>query len=136
MKTVVKKLWEYIKSNDLQNPKDRREILCDDKLRALFGLDSVKMFQMNKVFNIMLFHANARFFQSICGQKQMLSVQIHQRTNLVQQHHLRQAHQFPPHETENKSHPTQPSNQTTNQTKNNQTMHQNTATSATAKTIN
>jgi upstream activation factor subunit UAF30 len=49
MKTVVKKLWEYIKSNDLQNPKDRREILCDEKLRALFGLDAVRMFQMNKV---------------------------------------------------------------------------------------
>ena len=46
---VVKKLWDYIKLNDLQNPDNRREILCDDKLRALFNADKVHMFTMNKV---------------------------------------------------------------------------------------
>lgn len=45
----MKKLWEYIKSNNLQNPANRQEILCDDRLRALFGCDKVKMFGMNKV---------------------------------------------------------------------------------------
>ena len=45
---VVKKLWEYIKAHDLQNPKDRREILSDDKLRPIFGKDKVTMFEMNK----------------------------------------------------------------------------------------
>jgi upstream activation factor subunit UAF30 len=33
---VVSRLWEYIKANDLQNPADKREILCDDKLKKIF----------------------------------------------------------------------------------------------------
>lgn len=33
---VVKQLWTYIKDNNLQNPQDKRQILCDDKLQALF----------------------------------------------------------------------------------------------------
>ncbi len=45
---VVKKLWEYIKKHDLQNPENRREIISDDKLRAVFGKDQVTMFEMNK----------------------------------------------------------------------------------------
>jgi len=45
----VKKLWEYIKSNELQNPSNKTEILCDEKLKALFNVDKVHMFTMNKV---------------------------------------------------------------------------------------
>lgn len=45
---VVSKVWSYIKSENLQNPKDRREILADDKLRKVFGKDKVTMFEMNK----------------------------------------------------------------------------------------
>jgi upstream activation factor subunit UAF30 len=45
---VVSKVWEYIKANKLQNPKDGREILADDKLRAVFGKDKATMFEMNK----------------------------------------------------------------------------------------
>jgi chromatin remodeling complex protein RSC6 len=45
---VVSKIWEYIKSNNLQNPEDRREILADDKLGRVFGTDKVTMFEMNK----------------------------------------------------------------------------------------
>jgi len=46
---VVKKIWEYIKANDLQNPENKREIIADDKLRPIFsGLDKVTMFEMNK----------------------------------------------------------------------------------------
>ena len=45
---VVSKVWEYIKSNKLQNPDDGREILADDKLRKVFGKDKVTMFEMNK----------------------------------------------------------------------------------------
>jgi upstream activation factor subunit UAF30 len=45
---VVSKVWEYIRSNNLQNPEDRREILADDKLRKVFGKDKVTMFEMNK----------------------------------------------------------------------------------------
>ena len=45
---VVSKVWGYIKSNNLQNPENRREILAEDKLRKVFGKDKVTMFEMNK----------------------------------------------------------------------------------------
>ena len=45
---VVSKMWEYIRSHNLQNPENRREILADDKLRKVFGKDKVTMFEMNK----------------------------------------------------------------------------------------
>ena len=45
---VVSKVWEYIKKNNLQNPKNKREILADPKLEKVFGKKSVTMFEMNK----------------------------------------------------------------------------------------
>ena len=45
---VVSKVWAYIKANGLQNPENRREILADGKLAAVFGKDKVTMFEMNK----------------------------------------------------------------------------------------
>ena len=45
---VVSKVWEYIKSNNLQNPENKREILADDKLKKVFGKDKCTMFEMNK----------------------------------------------------------------------------------------
>ncbi|MCD2322879.1 SWIB/MDM2 domain-containing protein [Sphingomonas sp. IC-56] len=45
---VVKKVWDYIKKNDLQDAKDRRQINGDDKLSKIFGKKSVSMFEMNK----------------------------------------------------------------------------------------
>ncbi|KAI8332675.1 SWIB/MDM2 domain-containing protein, partial [Chlamydoabsidia padenii] len=45
---IVKRLWKYIKSNDLQDPKDRRFILCDDKLKTIFNVDRVNSFGMNR----------------------------------------------------------------------------------------
>mmetsp|Transcript_25359 Transcript_25359/g.45749 ORF Transcript_25359/g.45749 Transcript_25359/m.45749 type:complete len:315 (+) Transcript_25359:159-1103(+) len=45
---IVKSLWVYIKENDLQNPNDKREILLDDKMKAVFGVDNFTMFSMNK----------------------------------------------------------------------------------------
>lgn len=46
---VVKKLWEHIKANDLQDPSDKRQIVCDEKLQATFKVARVDMFQMNKL---------------------------------------------------------------------------------------
>jgi len=46
---VVKQLWVYIKDNDLQNPGNKREIMCDESFRAVFGVDKIDMFKMNKV---------------------------------------------------------------------------------------
>ncbi|CAN7000494.1 unnamed protein product [Brassica rapa subsp. trilocularis] len=45
---VVKKMWAYIKEKDLQDPKDRRKILCDESLHSLFHVKAINMFQMNK----------------------------------------------------------------------------------------
>lgn len=46
---VVSKMWEYIKSKNLQNPENKREIVSDDTLRPIFhGEDKVTMFDMNK----------------------------------------------------------------------------------------
>jgi len=45
---VVSKVWEYIKKHELQNPENRREILADDELEAVFGKKKVTMFEMNK----------------------------------------------------------------------------------------
>jgi len=45
---VVKKVWDYIKKNDLQDAKDRRQINADDRLGKVFGKKSVTMFEMNK----------------------------------------------------------------------------------------
>lgn len=47
---VVKKIWEYIKKNNLQNPQNKRNILADDKLKKVFGgKGEVTMFEMTKL---------------------------------------------------------------------------------------
>jgi chromatin remodeling complex protein RSC6 len=48
---ITKRLWAYIKRNNLQDPKERRMINADDKLRALFRKDRVSMFDMTKIVN-------------------------------------------------------------------------------------
>ncbi|KAI4985044.1 hypothetical protein ZWY2020_017674 [Hordeum vulgare] len=45
---VVKKLWAYIRENNLQDPSNRRKILCDENLKKIFNVNSIDMFQMNK----------------------------------------------------------------------------------------
>lgn len=46
---VIKKLWEYIKQHNLQNPQNKRNILADDKLKVIFGKGEVTMFEMTKL---------------------------------------------------------------------------------------
>jgi chromatin remodeling complex protein RSC6 len=43
---ATKRLWEYIKKHNLQNPANKRNILCDDKLKAVMGKGEVTMFEM------------------------------------------------------------------------------------------
>ncbi len=43
---VMKKLWDYIKAKGLQDPKDKRTILADAPLKAVFGKDSAGMFEL------------------------------------------------------------------------------------------
>jgi chromatin remodeling complex protein RSC6 len=47
---VVKKLWVYIKSKNLQDPKAKRNIIADEKLKKVFGGKAVvDMFAMTKL---------------------------------------------------------------------------------------
>ena len=49
---VVKKLWAYIKKNNLQDAKNRRAINADDKLKPVFGGKAqVSMFDMTKLIS-------------------------------------------------------------------------------------
>ena len=43
---VMKKLWDYIKANGLQDAKDKRSINADAKLLAVFGKPQVTMFEL------------------------------------------------------------------------------------------
>ncbi|MEE2744738.1 MAG: SWIB/MDM2 domain-containing protein [Bdellovibrionota bacterium] len=44
---VIKKIWDYIKKNNLQNPKNKRNILADTKLKPIFkGKSEVTMFEL------------------------------------------------------------------------------------------
>ncbi|MEX1997801.1 MAG: SWIB/MDM2 domain-containing protein [Candidatus Andersenbacteria bacterium] len=47
---VVKKLWEYIKKNNLQDPANKRNINADENLKKVFGgKETVNMFEMTKL---------------------------------------------------------------------------------------
>jgi upstream activation factor subunit UAF30 len=47
---VVKKLWAYIKSNNLQDSAKKRNINADAALKAVFGgKETVDMFEMTKL---------------------------------------------------------------------------------------
>jgi len=47
---VVKKLWVYIKGKNLQDPKNKRNIVADESLKKVFGGKAVvNMFEMTKL---------------------------------------------------------------------------------------
>ena len=48
---VTKKIWDYIKANNLQDAANKRMINADAKLKAVFGKDQVSMFEMTKILN-------------------------------------------------------------------------------------
>ncbi len=49
---VTKKIWAYIKKNNLQDTQNKRMINADDKLKAIFdGKKQVSMFEMTKLVN-------------------------------------------------------------------------------------
>jgi len=43
---IVKKLWNYIKAKKLQDAKDRRTIVADDKLKPFFGTNKLNMMKL------------------------------------------------------------------------------------------
>ena len=48
---IVKKIWDYIKKNNLQDKKNRRMINADEKLRPIFGKAQISMFELAKAVN-------------------------------------------------------------------------------------
>ena len=49
---IVKKIWDYIKKNGLQDKKNRRMINADGKLKEVFGGKSqISMFELAKIVN-------------------------------------------------------------------------------------
>jgi chromatin remodeling complex protein RSC6 len=46
---AVKLMWDYIKSNNLQNPANKRNILADAKLMKVFGKEEVTMFELTGI---------------------------------------------------------------------------------------
>ncbi|KAD4384962.1 hypothetical protein E3N88_25130 [Mikania micrantha] len=49
---AVKKVWEYIKHNNLQNPSNKKEILCDAKLKTIFNeKDKVGFLEIAKLMS-------------------------------------------------------------------------------------
>jgi chromatin remodeling complex protein RSC6 len=49
---IVKKIWDYIKKNNLQDKKNRRMINADQKLKPVFGnKEQISMFELAKLIN-------------------------------------------------------------------------------------
>ena len=48
---VTKKVWEYIKKHNLQDPANKRMINADAKLKVIFKKDQVSMFEMTKLIS-------------------------------------------------------------------------------------
>ena len=48
---VVSKVWDHIRAHGLQDLADKRTIVADDKLRAVFGKDRATMFELNKLLS-------------------------------------------------------------------------------------
>ncbi|KAK4782405.1 hypothetical protein SAY86_016507 [Trapa natans] len=46
---IVKQLWAYIRKNNLQDPSNKRKIICNNELRIVFETDCTDMFKMNKL---------------------------------------------------------------------------------------
>jgi upstream activation factor subunit UAF30 len=48
---IIKKIWDYIKKNNLQDSKNRRMINADAKLSGLFGKKQISMFDLATIVN-------------------------------------------------------------------------------------
>mmetsp|Transcript_8904 Transcript_8904/g.8494 ORF Transcript_8904/g.8494 Transcript_8904/m.8494 type:complete len:183 (-) Transcript_8904:183-731(-) len=55
---VIKGIWKYIKDNDLQNPKDRREIILDKRMKKVFKVDRFDQCIMQKYLSAQIYPFN------------------------------------------------------------------------------
>lgn len=68
---ITKQLWKHIKDNNLQDPADKRKIICDEKLQALFGQKRVGMFKMTGLVS------KVRAFETETSPEQVFKDSIH-----------------------------------------------------------
>ncbi|PQQ11178.1 upstream activation factor subunit spp27-like [Prunus yedoensis var. nudiflora] len=64
---IVKQLWAYIRKNNLQDPGNKRKIICNEELRLVFETDCTDMFKMNKLLAKHILHlttTNSQFPRS------------------------------------------------------------------------
>ncbi|KAL2906185.1 Upstream activation factor subunit spp27 [Bienertia sinuspersici] len=48
---VIKRVWEYIKDKNLQDPFEKKTVICDEKLKELFNVDSFHGFTVSKLLS-------------------------------------------------------------------------------------
>ncbi|KAF2752824.1 SWIB-domain-containing protein [Pseudovirgaria hyperparasitica] len=48
---VVKQIWAYVRERELQDPSDKRQIRCDNRMHAVFKTERVQMCTMNKILS-------------------------------------------------------------------------------------
>ncbi|KEF52069.1 uncharacterized protein A1O9_12059 [Exophiala aquamarina CBS 119918] len=53
---TTQRIWKHIKANGLQDPNDKRYIICDDKMREVFRQDKVHMFTMTKLISQQMYN--------------------------------------------------------------------------------
>lgn len=58
----MKGIWDHIKRNNLQNPDNKREIICDERLKAVLGVSKIDMFAMNKLIGQFVFEKVSTVF--------------------------------------------------------------------------
>ncbi|KAE8701219.1 putative Oxygen-evolving enhancer protein 1, chloroplast precursor [Hibiscus syriacus] len=46
---VIKRLRDYIKENNLQDPSEKRKVICDEKLKELFDVETFHGFTVTKI---------------------------------------------------------------------------------------
>lgn len=63
---VTKRLWAYIKEKDLQDPADKRTILCDAALKKVLKRDKIHMFTMTKAISTVSYPSNHAANMQIC----------------------------------------------------------------------
>lgn len=79
---VTKRLWEYIKANNLQKPDDKRVILCDEKLERLFKTPVCFTIMASFSFSVISFNPFMQYeSQSIGMFKMAKAINKHLRVN-------------------------------------------------------
>ncbi|XVF17739.1 hypothetical protein REPUB_Repub10bG0149600 [Reevesia pubescens] len=46
---VIKRMWDYIKEHNLQDSSDKRKVICDEKLKELFDVETFNGFTITKL---------------------------------------------------------------------------------------